>query len=242
MTLFRSILFDFLMFALVPIIGILGLPIALYSRGGTYWVMRQYARTVLFLLRVLCGLSVEVRGTPPQGNVMIAAKHQSFLDVMVLFLNVPRARFIMKQELRWVPVFGFYTMRIGSTPVSRGKKGKAVSAMTRDVESKKGEAGQLIIYPEGTRTLPGAPPAYKVGAGVIYTRLGQECCLVATNVGAFWPRRGWRRRPGVAVVEFLETIPVGLELHDFMDTMQTGIETASNRLLQETGFPVAPAD
>ncbi|MEO0912821.1 MAG: lysophospholipid acyltransferase family protein [Pseudomonadota bacterium] len=236
MRLLRSMLFDFLMFALVPIIGIVGLPWAIHSRAGTYKVMKTYVRIVLWLLRNLCGLTVEVRGTPPTGKVMIAAKHQSFLDVMILFLHLPQARFIMKRELRWVPVFGYYAMRIGSTPVSRGKKGKAVQEMARDVDAKREEPGQLIIYPEGTRTLPGAPPKYKIGAGVIYTRTGQPCVLSATNIGVFWPRRGWVRKPGVAVLEFLEPVPAGLALEEFMATIEARIEEASNRLLEEAGF------
>lgn len=236
MRLLRSILFDFLLFALVPIVGIIGLPWAIHSRSGTYKVMKTYIRIVLWLLRVLCGLTVETRGTPPTGDIMIAAKHQSFLDVMILFLHLPRARFIMKRELRWVPFFGYYAMRIGSTPVARGKKGKAVQAMTRDVDAKREDAGQLIIYPEGTRTLPGAAPNYKIGAGVIYTRTGQDCGLAATNIGAFWPRRGWVRKPGRAVLEFLEPVPAGLELNVYMATIEERIETASNRLLDEAGF------
>ncbi len=229
-------LFDFLLFALVPIIGILGLPFAIHSRAGTYRVMKFYIHVNLWLLKILCGLTVEVRGTPPTGNIMIASKHQSFLDVMILFLHLPRARFIMKRELRWVPVFGYYAMRIGSTPVSRGKKGRAVQAMVKDVDAKQADEGQLIIYPEGTRTLPGAKPAYKIGAGVIYTRTGQACGLAATNIGAFWPRRGWTRKPGRAVLEFLEPVPAGLPLEVFMDTIEERIETASNRLLDEAGF------
>ncbi len=236
MLLARSILFDLLMFLLVPIIGILFLPVALVSRDGTYWVMKLYIRIVLWLLWAICGLRMEVRGTPPEGDVLIASKHQSFLDIMILFLHLPRARFIMKRELRWVPVFGYYAMRIGSTPVARGKKGKAVSAMVKDVNAKQNEPGQLVIYPEGTRTQPGAKPNYKVGAGVIYTRTGQVCVPAATNVGVFWSRRSWLRKPGTAVLEFLEPIPAGLPLDEFMATLEARVETASDALLVEAGF------
>lgn len=236
MQLIRTMIFDFLMYLLVPVLGILGLPFALLSRDWCYWIMRLYIRIVLWLLRVLCGLTVELRGEVPEGNVMIASKHQSFLDIMVLFLHLPEARFIMKRELRYVPVFGFYAMRIGSTPVARGRKGKAVQAMMKDVGEKETGGGQLVIYPEGTRTLPGAAPNYKIGAGVIYTRTGQDCVLAATNIGVFWPRRGWRRKPGVAVFEFLETVPAGMQLEPFMELIEDRIETASNKLLEETDF------
>lgn len=104
-----------------------------------------------------------------------------------------------------------------------------------------GPARQLVIYPQGTRVAPGATLPYKVGAGVLYNRLGKTCVPVATNVGVFWGRRSLSRRPGVAVIEFLDPIPPGLPISEFMARLEPTVEEASNRLMREAGFdPTAP--
>lgn len=237
MILIRSLIFDVLMYVTMAVMGIVFLPVALASRDATYWVMRTYAGITIWYLKVICGLHTEIRGTPPTGSVLVAAKHQSFLDILMIFRALPRARFIMKRELRFAPIFGIYAMRIGSTAVARGKKGRAIQDMVRNVERQNDQSeGQLVIYPQGTRTLPGQYLRYKVGAGVIYTRSGQVCVPVATNVGVFWSRRSWLRKPGVAVVEFLEPIPAGLPLEAFMRELEQRIEGASDRLMAEAGF------
>ena len=171
MLLLRSLLFDFLMYALMLVMGILCAPLAIWSVDGAYWSCRAYARAVLWLARLICGLRSEVRGMPPTDDVIVCSKHQSFLDILILVTALPRFRFIMKRELRWAPIIGLYALRIGSTPVARGKKGAAMRDMVSHAQNRDDEQpGQLIIYPQGTRVLPGVKAPYKVGAGVLYER------------------------------------------------------------------------
>ncbi len=235
MLLIRSLVFDAVIYTLMAIIGIVGAPLALWSVDGAYAVCRAYCRAVFFCLRVICGLRVEVRGEVPQGEVLVAAKHQSFLDILILFEALPRPKFIMKKELRWAPVLGLYALRIGSTPVSRGDRSKAMKAMVEHAEQAE-EARQLVIYPQGTRVAPGALLPFKVGAGVLYQRMGVICVPAATNAGVFWGRRSPYRRPGLAVVEFLDPIAPGLSVAEFMPQMEEVLETASNALMREAGF------
>ena len=153
--------------------------------------------------------------------MLVAAKHQSFLDIMILFEALPRPKFIMKKELRWAPFLGLYALRIGSTPVARGDRSKAMKAMVEHA-GRATEPRQLVIYPQGTRVAPGARPPFKVGAGVLYERLGEPCVPAATNAGVFWGRRSLYRRPGLAVVEFLPPIPPGLAVPEFMARLEDG--------------------
>lgn len=235
MLLVRSLIFDALIYALLAIVGIVFAPAAIWSVNGAYAATKLYCRMVFWLLRVLCGLRVELRGPVPEGEVIVCAKHQSFLDIMMLAYHLPRAKFVMKKELRWAPVVGLYALRMGATPVARGRRGAAMKQMVSHVRQS-GEAGQLVIYPQGTRVLPGANLPYKIGAGVLYERMGRVCVPAATNAGVFWARRSPYRRPGVAVLEFLEPIPAGLPIPQFMARMQTAIEENSNRLMREAGF------
>jgi 1-acyl-sn-glycerol-3-phosphate acyltransferase len=199
--------------------------------------MHGYCAWVILTARVLCGLRSEVRGQPPTGECVIAAKHQSFLDIILIFHAVPRAKFIMKRELMYAPFLGQYALRIGCVPVDRGKRGAAIAQMKADVAAGAAEPGQLIIYPQGTRVAPGAAMPYKIGTGLLYEQLGQPCVPVAANVGVFWPKRGILRKPGLAVVEFLPPIAPGLAVPEFMARLESEVETHSNRLMAEAGFP-----
>ena len=235
MLLLRSLVFDAAIYTLMGVMGVLGAPLAIWSVDGAYAVCRAYSRAVFLCLRVICGLRVEVRGEVPRGEVLVAAKHQSFLDILILFEALPRAKFIMKKELRWAPVLGLYALRIGSTPVNRGDRSKAMKAMVEHA-GEAGEPRQLVIYPQGTRVAPGARLPFKVGAGVLYERMGAPCVPAATNAGVFWGRRSLYRRPGLAVVEFLPPIAPGLPVAEFMPRLEAAVETASDRLMREAGF------
>lgn len=232
----RSILFIAQMYIAMVIIAIAFLPWALISYKGARAACHVYCRLVFWTLRWMVGLRVELRGTPPTGEVLIAAKHQSFLDIMAIYHAVPQAKFIMKRELIYAPIFGQYALGAGSVPVNRGKRGAAITKMLEDVRSGKQQGGQLIIYPQGTRVAPGVDMPYKIGTGVLYEQMQQPCVPVATNVGVFWPRRGLRREPGTAVVEFLPVIAPGLEKAVFMERLEQEVEAASDRLLDEAGF------
>jgi 1-acyl-sn-glycerol-3-phosphate acyltransferase len=219
----------------MAVMGILGAPLALWSVDGAYRVVKAYCVVIFWLLRVICGLRVEIRGNVPQGEVLVAAKHQSFLDIMMITHALPRPKFIMKKELRWAPIIGLYALRIGSTPVARGERGRAMKAMVAHA-GRTTESRQLVIYPQGTRVAPGARPPFKVGAGVLYDRFSQPCVPAATNAGVFWGRRSPYRRPGLAVVEFLQPIPPGLSVAAFMERIEDVVETESDRLMREAGF------
>lgn len=231
-----SLVFIVQMYLAMAVIALAFAPWALFSRTGARAACKTYCRWVIFTLRLLCGTRCEVRGTPPTGEAVIAAKHQSFLDIILIFNAVPAGKFIMKRELIFTPFLGQYALKIGCVPVNRGKRGAAIQKMKADVAAGAAEPGQLIIYPQGTRVAPGDAKPYKVGTGLLYEQLGQPCVPVATNVGVFWPKRGILRKPGLAVVEFLDPIAPGLKVQEFMARLETQVETHSNRLMRDAGF------
>ncbi|MCC1491969.1 1-acyl-sn-glycerol-3-phosphate acyltransferase [Cognatishimia sp. F0-27] len=218
------------------VIGLVYLPWALVSPRGARAGCKAYCRWIRFTLRWMVGLHTEVRGPIPEGEVMIAAKHQSFLDIILIFGAIPAGKFIMKRELMYAPIIGQYGLRIGCVPVDRGKRGAAITKMLADVKKGLAMPGQLIIYAQGTRVAPGVKAPYKVGTAVLYEQLGQPCVPAATNVGVFWPKRGVRREKGLAVVEFLPTIEPGLSKNEMLARLEDEVETASDRLMAEAGF------
>ena len=237
-----SLLFIIQLYAVMAVLAVVYLPYAIATPDGALAACKAFCRWTVFSLRVMTGLRCEVRGEVPSGEVLVAAKHQSFLDILLIFGAVPHGRFIMKRELLWTPILGQFALRLGCVPVDRGRRGVAVAKMMEDVATGARSGGQIVIYPEGTRVAPGARLPYKAGSAALYGQLGQPCVPVATNVGVFWPKRGILRRPGLAVVEFLAPIPPGLAREPFMARLEAEIEDASARLLAEARTPGAGHD
>lgn len=218
-------------YGLMAVMGLALAPLVL-ARPGV-WALRSiklYVPLVLGAARLLCGLRVEVRGDIPRGEVIVAAKHQSFLDIFILLQALDRPRFVMKESLLWAPVLGFYARKIGCVAVDRSAGARALRAMVAEVA---GTSGQLVIYPQGTRVTPGAQAPWKGGVAAIYGALSVPCVPAATNAGVFWPRKGVARHPGTAVVTFLDPIPPGLPAGELMRTLRSRIEAESDALLAE---------
>lgn len=232
----RSLIYVVQIYAMMLLVGLVFLPWALIDRRGAISACKTWSRWAVWSARWMVGIRTEVRGIPPTGEVMIAAKHQSFLDIILIFVSIPAGKFIMKRELMYAPIIGQYALKMGCVPVDRGKRSQAIKKMVKDVERGRIAAGQLIIYPQGTRIAPGVKAPYKVGSSILYHELGQPCVPVATNVGLFWPKRGIYRTPGLAVVEFLPPIEPGLSRDVFMAELEQAVETASDRLMKEAGF------
>lgn len=232
----RSLVFSGQMYVMMFVMALYFTPFAIFNRDYAFKAVHTYCRYVRWSASWMIGLKTEIRGEIPQEECLIASKHQSFLDIIMIVSVVPRPKFIMKSILRYAPILGWYGMRIGCVPVNRGQRGAAIKQMVQDVKSGVQQAGQLIIYPQGTRVAPGVEMPYKVGVGVLYNQTGQPCIPAATNVGVFWPRHGIYRKPGTAIVEFLPRIEPGLGTKEFMAQLETEIEPASNALMQEAGF------
>lgn len=232
----RSVLFIVQMYLAMAVMALGFAPFAMVRRDMALKACHSYCRYVRWTAGWMVGLHVDIRGEIPQGAALVAAKHQSFFDIILIFGALPRPRFIMKKQLKNAPFLGWYAMRLGCVPVDRGKGGAAIRDMLARVEHGREGTGQIIIYPQGTRVAPGDRKPYKIGSAVLYGQLGQPCVPVATNVGVFWPKRSLLRKPGTAVVEFLPPLPAGKDQRDFLRTLQKVVETRSDALMAEAGF------
>ena len=236
MQLIRSLVFSAQIYFVMAIMALVFFPFALASRDAAIFACKTWCRWTIWSARWMIGLRTDIRGTPPSDAALIAAKHQSFFDIIMLVSVLPAPRFIMKRQLLWTPIVGQYALRIGCVPVDRGKRGQAIQKMLADVSSGLMRPGQLIIYPQGTRVAPGTYKPYKIGTAILYEQLAQDCVPVACNVGVFWPKRGLVRKPGTAVIEFLDPIAPGRVKEDVLTELESRIEARSKDLMAEAGF------
>ena len=235
MLLLRSIAFNIAFYLLLSAMLVLGLPLLATSEQTIKRYGRLWSRLSLSLLAGICRIRVEYRHRDrvPVGGFILAAKHQSFLDILILLPLAPHFTFVMKRELSWIPLFGQFVLRAGMIAIDRSKGRSILAVLTQRVKQAVQSGQQLIIFPEGTRRPPGAEPAYKSGVAHLYAATGRPCVPVSMNAGLFWPRRSFMRYPGTLVVQVLEPVAPGREKVEFLDLLQTRIETAGDAAIAE---------
>ncbi|MFO1139799.1 MAG: lysophospholipid acyltransferase family protein [Paracoccus sp. (in: a-proteobacteria)] len=220
------------------VLGLWGLPQGLRGRASANRVATIWLGQMMGAARVILGVRVELRGTPPAGDCLVAAKHQSFLDILALAQACPRRAFVMKRAVLNVPIMGWFARKVGCIPIDRAKGKEALKQIIGEVETAMASPdglGQLVFYPEGTRTKPGTSLPYKHGVGSIQRATGLPIVPVAVNCGMFWPKRGFPIRGGTTVIEFLPILPPGERAGAVMETLYDQIEGASLRLYAEAG-------
>ena len=235
MVFLRSIVFNVLFYAALIGLMILGLPLLAFGPGRIKRLAAVWGHVSLWLLRVVCGTRVEFRGLEniPRGACLVAPKHQSVWEVFALTTVFPDFTFVLKRELTWIPLFGWYLSRGGQIAIDRSNGRAALVQAARKAKGVLASGHQLFLFPEGTRRPPGAPPQYKLGVAHIYAANDVPCVPVALNSGLFWPRRRLIRRPGTIVVEVLPAIAPGLSAAEFLPLLQSRVEAACDRINAE---------
>ena len=231
----RSLVFNALFYVNITARMIVALPTMALPYRFLLGVLRAYARSSLWLLRIVCGITVEWRGREklPSGAYIVACKHQSVWETFALFMLLPDPTFVLKRELMWIPLFGWLATKAHMIPIDRGSRTRALARMTAAARAEIARSRQIVIFPEGTRRPPGAESRYLPGVAHLYTEIGLPCVPVALNSGLFWPRRSLRRYPGTVLVEVLDPIASGLDKRTFLARLQNVLEEATARLVEE---------
>jgi 1-acyl-sn-glycerol-3-phosphate acyltransferase len=199
-------------------------------RFGRFW-----SRTVLTLLRVTVGLDYQIRGLNriPPGGCIVAMKHQSTWDTLVLPAVLGDPAIVLKRELLLIPIYGWYAARAGSIAIDRKAGSSALRKMVAQARATVIQGRPIVIFPEGTRVAPGAHLPYQPGVAALYQALGFPVVPAALNSGLFWGRRSFLKHRGRITLEFLEPIPPGWPRQRLMPELERRIETGTAALLRE---------
>jgi len=230
MTFLRSALFMAWFVILTLVMAIIFLPLLAAPRKATVRMARQWARASLWGLRVFAGIDERRIGKVPQGGVLVASKHMSMWDTLALYLALDDPGIVLKRELLRIPFYGWYLGKAAAIPIDRGAGADALRRMTHAAQQVLAEGRPILIFPEGTRKKPGAPPDYKPGVAGLYGLLGVACVPAALDSGCYW--QGFTKHPGTISLEFLEAIPPGLKRREFMALLEQRIEDTTNRMLR----------
>ena len=231
----RSAIFNVLFYVNLVLFLVLGAWFLLMPRKAAIRALQAWARSSVFLMRVCCGTRMDVRGREhiPQGPCLVAGKHQSFWETFALLPLFDDPAIVLKKELTYIPLFGWFALKFQMIPVERSAGSAALRNMVARAKQAIAEGRQVIIMPEGTRRAPDDPPAYKPGAAALYAALKVPCVPFGLNAGLFWPRRQFLRLPGTIVVEFLPAIEPGLQRQAFQGRLEEAIENSTRLLIAE---------
>ena len=205
----------------------------LISRKATVWGVHVWLSAVDWVENHLGGIKHVVIGREyiPEGPCIIAAKHQSEWETFKLHLLLNDPSIVLKSELLRIPVIGWYMMRVGSIPIDRNTRGRALTEMLEASRKAVAEGRPIAIFPEGTRARPGENPPYKAGIGFLYEELNIPVVPMALNSGLLWPAESFIKKRGTITIEFLPLIPAGLSREEMMQRLRDTLEPATARLV-----------
>ncbi len=238
----RSIVFAIAFYATtgVMLLGLLWLLLA--PRAWAIAALKLHGRISIWLLDHICQLKMEVRGAERirPGACLVAAKHQSAWDTFALLTLFSDPAIVMKDELKFIPVYGWFCLKFEHILIKRERAAVALRRLIADAKARCALGRQILIFPEGTRQTPGAGPDYKPGYIALYEALDVPCLPIALNSGLYWPRRSFLRHPGTIIVEVLEPIQPGLRRAEFRKILEGSLEIACNRLISEAAGSSVP--
>ncbi|RAI57642.1 lysophospholipid acyltransferase family protein [Roseicella frigidaeris] len=228
----RSLLFNIAFWSVTVAMGLLALPLLLAPRRWLVPPMRWHALAVLALLRWLCGIHLRVEGRdhlPAGGPALIAAKHQSAFDTFVWFALLPDAVYVLKKELLWLPVYGWYSWKTRQIAVDRTAGASALRHLVKAAREAVAAGRQVVIFPEGTRAAPGERRPIQPGIAALAAATGLPVVPVATDSGRHWGRRAFRKMPGTITVAVRPPIPAGRARAALTRELAAAIELEPNQ-------------
>ncbi len=233
----RSIIFVILFNLATVVQLVFWTPVFFFLKREDGWkVVKIWGYLSLWMQHILIGTRYDFRGVKHLADgsgAIIAAKHQSTWETYAMLMFFRDPSYILKRELIFLPLFGWFAGKMRMIPVNRGKRSEALRAMNREAKKQYNEGRQIVIYPEGTRRMAYAEPAYKYGITHMYENIDARVVPMALNSGLFWPRNSLRLYKGTTVLEFLPPIHPGLDPKDFTAQMIEAIENKTSELLAE---------
>jgi 1-acyl-sn-glycerol-3-phosphate acyltransferase len=196
-------------------------------RGIRIWVYG-----VMILARTVAGIKFKSEGREniPTGACIIAGQHQSNYETYRMFIEVDDPVFVLKRELIWIPIIGWFILRAGLIPIDRSTKASALRRMMRAADEAVARGAQIVIFPEGTRISPGERGEYKSGIVALYKRCGVPVVPMALNSGYFWGKKRVRKDAGEIVFQYLPAVEPGLGKDQLLSTLRERIEGAAATL------------
>ncbi len=217
-------LFAFLIWTVIA--STIFLPLLL-TRRTAFIAVRGWVNGIMFLARTIVGITSRVEGLEnvPPGPVIIAAQHQASFETYRMFTVLDRPIFILKRELIFIPLIGWYMQRAGFINIDRSAGAGAMRKMLREAKAALESGRQVIVFPEGTRVPYGESRPYQPGIAGLYSYCKVPVIPMALNSGYFWGKTRILKIPGEIVFKFLPAVPSDLDKDKLITELQSRLES-----------------
>ena len=219
--LLKIFLFNFIFYFSILFFGLLLLPI-LISRKLTRKTVRIWSKCIIFFLIKVLNIKIVFKNNylkDKEGQV-IAANHQSAFDTIFFLAAFDKTIYIIKKELIFIPVYGWYAMRLGNIYIDRKKKIESIKKISRNIVNLVKKDYKIVIFPEGTRQEPKKIGAIKPGVFLIQDRVKRPIFPVYIDSGETWPRNSFKIKKKNIFIKSLKPIPYGLTKKKFKETLK----------------------
>ena len=224
---FKNFLFSIFFFLGIVIISIIFIPAFFFPQKIILFGGKLMGHWTGCCLKFFLSTKITIKGKEniiKNKKFFIAASHQSMFETFFLQTIFNSPIFILKRELLYIPVFGWYLKKIGSISIKRGKITKDNLGFFENIAKKVNSSNRpLIIFPQATRVLPAERPPFKKGSGKIYEQLKIYCQPIAINSGYVWPKKGMKNLNKEIIISILKPINPGQTKEDFLKTLQESI-------------------
>ncbi len=228
----RSIIFYIFLSVWTIFMGIICLPFLFISMVHIRKPINLWILGIFKLLETTCNITHEVKGMEnvPEYSILVASKHQSAFETFALFFYINKSIFIHKKQLFFIPIFGQYLKKTNMISINRSEGAASMRKMIKKAKSKMSAGYSIIIFPEGTRKIPGDKPDYKTGFIGIYNETESEILPVAVNSGYCWPKHTFVKTPGKIIIKILNPIPANLKKDEVLKKVESVIEEETNKI------------
>ncbi len=221
----KVFLFNFIFYFSILFFGLLLLPV-LISRTLTRKTIRAWSRLMIFFLKNILKIKIVFKQSylKNKEGLVIAANHQSAFDTIFFLAAFDKTIYIIKKELIFIPVYGWYAMRLGNIYIDRKKKIESIKKISKNIVSLIQKDYKVIIFPEGTRQLPNKIGAIKPGVFLIQELLKRPIFPVYIDSGETWPRNSFKIKKKNILIKSLKPIPYGLTKNKFIEILKKSFD------------------
>ncbi|MBI1174909.1 MAG: 1-acyl-sn-glycerol-3-phosphate acyltransferase [Sideroxydans sp.] len=233
MVFIRSLIFLLLQILITPLftlVALLSFPLHPITR---YRLISGWALTMLWLLRVVCGIRMDVRGAEniPGQPCILLCKHQSAWETIALQKVFPPQVWVLKRELLRLPFFGWGLAMTSPIAIDRSDGREAMKQLLKQGKQRLQAGFCVVIFPEGTRIPYGQRGKYKIGGAMLAASSGALAVPVAHNAGRLWGRHSFFKHPGTITMSIGAPIdPAGLKADEINRRAEDWIEAEVERL------------
>lgn len=223
-------LFQFVSTLVFTVIALLAFPFKPLTR---YRIISYWARSNVAAARILCGISYRVIGSEhiPREPCIILSKHQSAWETMAYQVIFPPQVWVLKRELLWVPFFGWGLAMLSPIAIDRGAARRALKQTLDQGRDRLAQGFSIVIFPEGTRILPGQRSKYHSGGAWLALQTGTPVLPVAHNAGELWQRNAFLKRPGLITVSIgAPILPQEMNVDELNQRVEQWIEGEMHRI------------